>query len=153
MKLFEGKVYMITSKETEKIYIGSTTQKLRERFGKHKSNNKRGFGGSANKIVKYPDADIYLLDRMYVTKSKSDPELFNLEGKYQLINKDICVNKFISRGMTDKERSRLRYTDPALREKCLKRSKKYDLAHKKNKKRYDHFRNSFFGKLCKLYNN
>ena len=146
--LFEGKVYMITSKETEKIYIGSTTLKLKKRFSLHKSDIKRGRSCSSKEILKYPDADIYLLDRLFVTQSKCDHELLKLEGNYQLINKDICINKRVSKGLTPKEYSRLRFTDPELRTKTLKQNKKY----KERIKRYRHFnRTSFFGQLCKLY--
>ena len=81
---------------------------------------------------------MYLLNRLYVTKSNADPELLQVEGKYQLDNKDICVNKQVSKGLTKKEHNRSRYTDPEKR---------------KYQKQYDHFRKySFFGQLCKLYN-
>ena len=152
MKLFEGKVYMITSKETEKIYIGSTTQTLKKRFGKHISNRKKGTSCSAIEIMKYPDCEIHLLDRLYVTQPKSDRELLKLEGKYQLINKDICVNKRVSKGLTHNEHNRLRFTDPELRTKMLKQNKEWYERNKGYRKQYKHFnRTSFFGQLCKLY--
>ena len=31
-----GKIYCIRSHQTDKVYIGSTTQTLAQRFGKHK---------------------------------------------------------------------------------------------------------------------
>ena len=174
MKLFEGKVYMLTSKETEKIYIGSTTRKLRKRFAGHKADIKRGYGCSAIEILKYPDCDIYLLDRLYVTQSKLDPELLKLEGRYQLINKDICVNKHINRGLSQKEhcarynrlpkakeqKRKYQQSDRGkeldrkfrLSDKNIQTQKLYFIKMKKYKQQYNRFRStSFFGQLCKLY--
>ena len=152
MKLYEGKIYSIVSKETEMIYIGSTTLTLELRFAIHKNDMKRGKNCSSIEMLKYPDCGMYLIDRLYVTKSNRDPELLKLEGKYQLINKDICVNKQVSRGLTQKEHNIRRYTDPETREKSLKQCKKYNEARKEYAKQYDHFRKySFFGQLCKLY--
>ena len=152
MQLFEGKVYMITSKETEKIYIGSTIQTLKARFRRHKGDMKRDRNCSSKEIVKYPDADIYLLDRMYVTKSRADFELLKLEGKYQLINKDICVNELISRGMTHKEHDIFRCIDPEKRNCNKVRCKIYRDSNKEHMKQANHFnRTSFFGQLCKMY--
>tara|TARA_R110002012_G_scaffold222440_1_gene394280 strand:+ start:355 stop:822 length:468 start_codon:yes stop_codon:yes gene_type:complete len=151
MKLYEGKVYKITSKETEKIYIGSTTQTLKRRFELHKRSIKIGRYYSSVEILKYPDADIYLLDRLYVNKVTKDSELLKLEGEYQLINQDICVNKLISRGLTMKEHNKRRITDPVLREKNRIGCKKYRDAHKKSEKRYNQFYKSVFGDFCKMY--
>ena len=150
MKLFEGKVYMITSKETEKIYIGSTVMTLDARFKRHKTNLKRGTC-SSKELLKYPDCDIYLLDRLFVTKSKNDPELLKLEGNYQKINKDICVNKCISRGLTQKEHDTRRTTDPILNEKIRKHRTIYYDTHREYLRGADRFRISFFGHLCKMY--
>lgn len=150
--LFEGKVYMITSKETEKIYIGSTTQILKARLSIHKNDIKLGYSCSAKEILKYPDAYIYLLDRLYVTQSKSDPELLKLEGRFQLIHKDICVNKNVSRGLTRKEHNRRQLTDPMLREKLSKLQKRWNKNNKEYIKKRNHFsQTSFFGQLCKMY--
>ena len=146
MKLFEGKVYMITSKETEKIYIGSTTQLLSTRFSNHKSDYRCGKGGSYREILKHPDVKCDEIDRIYVTQSRADPELLKLEGKYQLINKDICVNKLTSRGLNRKEHDR--------RCKCLTSYKEKQIIYRNTpiNKQSEHFRNtSFFGQLCKMY--
>ena len=154
--LYEGKVYALASKETEMIYIGSTTQTLKKRFGEHISNRKSGCQHmrqcSSNEIVKYPDCDIYLLDRLYVTQSKSDLELLKLEGEYQLINKDICVNKVINRGMTPPEYMKFRAIDPVFSKKDVIRKKKWQDQNKEYVKQMNHFRKtSFFGQLCKMY--
>jgi hypothetical protein len=174
MKLYEGKVYALVSKETEMIYIGSTTRTLGKRFAGHKSDMKRGNNCSSIEMLKYPDCDIHLLDRLYVTKSKNDPELLKLEGKYQLINKDICVNKQVSRGMTHKEncerynrlpkakeqKRKYQQSDRGkeldrkfrLSEKNIQTQKRYLIKMKKYKQEYNHFRHtSFFGQLCKMY--
>jgi len=174
MKLFEGKVYMITSKETEKIYIGSTTQLLSTRFSNHKSDYRCGKGGSYREILKHPDVKCDEIDRIYVTQSRADPELLKLEGKYQLINKDICVNKLTNRGLNKAGhnilcKSRASYkekqkiyrqsderkkieADNYLKEPRQKYIKEYRIKNKEHAKQYDHFnKTSFFGQLCKMY--
>ena len=36
-----GRIYKITSSETDDVYVGSTTKTLRERLSQHKSNYKQ----------------------------------------------------------------------------------------------------------------
>ena len=174
MKLYLGTVYMITSEETEKIYIGSTTQLLSTRFANHKSDYRCGKGGSYREILQYLDVKCDEIDRMYVTQSRADPELLKLEGKYQLINKDICVNKLTSRGLNRKEHDRrckcltsykekqkiYRQSDERkkieadnyLKEPHQKYIKEYRIKNKEHAKQYNHFnKTSFFGQLCKMY--
>ena len=52
-----GKIYSIRSHQTEKIYIGSTTQSLAVRFGGHKRQN-----CSSQQILQFDDAYIELIE-------------------------------------------------------------------------------------------
>ena len=58
-----GKIYKLTSEETELIYIGSTCNTLKKRLCKHKSvyrtNNKNS---TSKQIVKYADVKIELIE-------------------------------------------------------------------------------------------
>ena len=61
-----GRIYKITSNETDYIYIGSTTQQLNVRFQKHKVDYKRHSDNKSSylssfEIVKYTDAKIELI--------------------------------------------------------------------------------------------
>ena len=66
-KYNKSKIYTIRSPNTEKFYIGSTTQQLCQRFSKHKSNyrdyleDKYGFISSFD-IIKLNDSYIELLE-------------------------------------------------------------------------------------------
>ena len=64
-----GKIYKITSFQTDDIYIGSTCNPyLSTRFSKHKNNYKSYLNGDFNyissfEIMKYPDAKIIFTDK------------------------------------------------------------------------------------------
>jgi hypothetical protein len=73
----QGKIYKITSNETDKCYIGSTCEKyLCNRMANHRSHLKKYNAGkalyiTANEIVKYHDSKIILLEA-YECKSKDE---------------------------------------------------------------------------------
>jgi hypothetical protein len=87
-----GKIYCIRSHQTDKIYIGSTTQTLAQRFGKHKALN-----CSSREIMKFEDCYIELLEN-YTCTDKN--ELNRREG--ELIRLHDCINKNIA-GRTSTE--------------------------------------------------
>lgn len=94
-----GKIYKITSKETNKIYIGSTCKKtLQKRLNFHKSqyrnwiiDNKYTYVSSYD-ILKYDEAIIELLEK-YPCENKK--QLTERERYYVEQNKEIVVNKYI----------------------------------------------------------
>ena len=54
----QGKIYKLISKQTDNIYIGSTKQKLSNRFNNHKSNYRMGLKYStAIEILQYDDVE------------------------------------------------------------------------------------------------
>jgi hypothetical protein len=99
----KGKIYTIRSHQTDKIYIGSTTQPLSERFRDHKKKFKYWKDGrgsnyvSSYEILKYDDAYIELLEDCDCERKE---QLHKREGA--LIREMDCVNKLIA-GRTDKE--------------------------------------------------
>jgi hypothetical protein len=97
-----GKIYVLRSHQTDKIYIGSTTTKLSKRLSKHKSDFKYWKNGkyiyvSSYELMKYGDVYIELLE---LCPCDSKMELHKREG--ELIREMECVNKRIA-GRTDKE--------------------------------------------------
>ncbi len=80
-----GKIYSIRSHQTEKIYIGSTTQSLAVRFGGHKRQN-----CSSQQILQFDDAYIELIE-LFPCDSKMALNL--REG--EIIRTRVCVNKVI----------------------------------------------------------
>ncbi len=100
----KGKIYKITSKETEDIYIGSTCSTLKDRLCKHKSQYKRMLGGAkfrkstSDKILKYSDAIIELIE-LFPCETKR--ELLDREGHF-IKNTPNCVNTQIQ-GRTMKQ--------------------------------------------------
>ena len=114
-----GKIYTIRSYQTDKIYIGSTTQSLSKRLSCHKSNYKNYLDGKYHKItsfdiIEYGDAYIELL------------EAYPCDNKMMLDKKEggciraepNCVNKVVA-GRTQKE-----YREQN-RDKILKIKKQY----------------------------
>jgi hypothetical protein len=82
-----GKIYAIRSHQTDKIYIGSTTQTLAVRFGGHKKN----MDCSSIQILAFGDAYIELLEEFPCVNKM---QLNKREG--HLIRTMNCVNKLIA---------------------------------------------------------
>jgi hypothetical protein len=104
MSYSTGKIYKIVSKQTDKIYIGSTRLTLEIRFKVHKADYKmyietNNSSCSSIKLLKYEDCEIVLIE-LYPCESRT--ELCRREGLIQLENRGIIVNKCIA-GRTLKE--------------------------------------------------
>jgi len=103
-KFENGKIYKIVSDLTDKIYIGSTTQKLCSRLSGHKRSYKQFLNGNYHnitsfEIIKLGDAQIFLIETF---KCNNKQELDARERFYIELNKAIVVNKCIP-GRTLKE--------------------------------------------------
>ena len=90
-----GKIYAIRSFQTEKKYIGSTTQLLCQRLREHKNCKKT----TSQQILQYDDYYIELIEN-YACNSKE--ELQKREGELIRENKELCVNIVIPQ-RTNKE--------------------------------------------------
>jgi ribosomal protein L28 len=102
--LKKAKIYKIVSNQTNKIYIGSTTDKNLDHYlatyrAKYKRYLNKEFSYvSAFDILKYDDAYIILIED-YPCKSRS--HLLKREGYHITQNKDLCVNKYQARGSVE----------------------------------------------------
>ena len=94
-KYQRGKIYKLVSSQTDKIYIGSTIQKLNIRKNEHKSKK----NCRSRYITCYDDFEIKLI-KEYPCNSKK--ELYREEGCMIKQNLDICLNYVIA-GRTNKE--------------------------------------------------
>ena len=81
-----GTIYMISSPNTDKVYIGSTTMKLSVRFRKHKAVNNET---RSKIIIDSGDAVITAIDSI---EDEDKEELDIKELEYIQFYKDICVN-------------------------------------------------------------
>lgn len=118
-----GKIYKLTSNETDDIYIGGTTGKLNIRFNTHKCNYKQYLNDkrryeTAFELTKYNDVKIELL---YENEFKTVKDMYNLEGEYIKNNKN-CVNMRITG--RDKKEYNKQYRENNV-EKEKERHKKY----------------------------
>jgi len=129
-----GKIYKIYSQSFEKVYIGSTTKLLLERFLRHKKDYRRYTKGKFSfitsfHILQYDDANIELIEEIEFEDKK---ELIRRE-RYHIENSD-CVNKRVeSRSIKEW------YQDN--KEKISEKAKEYHQANKericeKRKQRY-----------------
>ena len=102
---FIGRIYKITSPNTEKVYVGSTTGTLHKRFIDHRSDYKgfcKGISGKAHTrsfdVIEHGDAQITLIyEGIFNTKA----ELYRLEGE-TMQSIENCCNKMIM-GRTRRE--------------------------------------------------
>jgi hypothetical protein len=92
-----SKIYMIESLEGDCRYYGSTTRTLAQRMGKHRTSIKVGRPISSQKVLKYSDARILLVE-LFPCNSKM--ELEAKEAEY--VRNNNCVNKCIPQ-RTDKQ--------------------------------------------------
>jgi len=96
----KGKIYIIKSPNTEKVYIGSTIQPLNERFSKHlysyKTISKNG--ETSRQIIEYGDAYIELIEEY---PCENVEQLRKREGEIAKSTENI-VNRLIA-GRTKKE--------------------------------------------------
>ena len=99
MDYANGKIYTIRSFQTDKYYIGSTTQTLTKRLSCHKSHYKKGVFYTSSEIIQYGDCYIELLEDFPCFKKD---QLCKREGQLIREHKDNCVNKAIA-GRTRKE--------------------------------------------------
>ena len=134
-KYSQGKIYKLTSSQTDKVYIGSTIKSLNDRFSGHKYHYKSWLKSQVNKItscdlLQYTDVKIELIKEF---PCESRKELEKEEGKMILDNN--CVNKEIA-GRTRKE-----YRDDN-KDKIKIQMKEYRAVNKnkineQSKKKYD----------------
>lgn len=102
-KYENGKIYMIVSSHTDKIYIGSTCNTMSERLITHLKDyrqyikKKKAYCTSYD-IIKLGDYDIKLLENY---PCDTDDELKFREAEYIIDNLDICVNKQIPKNISD----------------------------------------------------
>ena len=87
----EGKIYAIKSPETDKVYIGSTTQSLNKRFIQHKHDAAKGSSCKSKEVFQYKDPYIELIENY---SCKTIEELNTREAEIMKITPNI-INKFI----------------------------------------------------------
>lgn len=88
-------IYIIKSKHTDMVYIGSTRRSLKSRFMLHKSGYKKWINNSGNyvtvyDILKHDDAFIEPLETV---SCRNDIELKQKEREYYEKYKSKCINK------------------------------------------------------------
>jgi len=136
----KGKIYCIRSFQTDKIYIGSTTQTLAQRLGLHRNDYKRYLKGKQHyvtsfELLKYDDYYIELI-KLFPCSCKA--ELDTEEGKY--IREWDCVNRKIA-GRTKNQYSndnkdKIKQYCIDNRDKRLEYQKKYYIDNIDKKKQY-----------------
>ena len=99
-----GNIYKIVSQNTNKIYIGSTTETLQKRLLRHKHNYTAFQKGkyhnmSSFELIKLGYVSIELIEEI---ESNSKVELLKREGYYIKKYRDICVNRCVA-GQTRNE--------------------------------------------------
>jgi len=143
-KYIQGKIYKLTSSQTDKVYIGSTIKSLNDRFSNHKYNYKRWLKSQMDKITSY---DLLQYEDVKIELIKEFPcetrtELEKEEGKIILYNN--CVNRCVA-GRTkkeyveaNKEKIKEYYKEyvEANKEKIKERQKEYVEANKEKIKEY-----------------
>ena len=95
-KYRNGKIYMITTENSNDIYIGSTIKTLKSRLTQHEIDFRNGVYCSSSEIIKQGDFKIVLIKDF---DCNSLIELETEETKFQ--REMVCVNKRQARLMRD----------------------------------------------------
>ena len=112
-----GKIYQILSPNTDKVYIGSTTQPLHKRFYEHKSKvTKPDHYRASCEVIKAGDAKIELIEE-YPCENKM--ELERREGQISRTTQNVCYNKYHA-GQTIEQRLHRRALAEAERRRLKK---------------------------------
>ena len=112
-----GKIYQIWSPNTDKVYIGSTTQPLHKRFYEHKSKvTKPDHYRASCEVIKAGDAKIELIEE-YPCENKM--ELERREGQISRTTQNVCYNKYHA-GQTIEQRLHRRALAEAERRRLKK---------------------------------
>lgn len=127
----KGIIYAIRSKQTDKIYIGSTCKTIHKRFRQHKEsyNYYKNYNinyCSSYEILKFNDAFIEALEDVEFTNKNI---LLNIETEYIIKNKNIAVN--IRQSLTEKEKKEYRENN---KDKIKEYQKKYKEKQKNKNK-------------------
>jgi glutamine synthetase type III len=123
-----GKIYKITSPNTDKIYIGSTIQSLHRRMIQHKSDTKKNRNISSSIILLEGDATIELIEE-YPCLNRA--ELESREEYYMELYSDYCINK--QKAVVDKKAYDMAYRKS---ERCKALRQKWLDEHKEEMKEY-----------------
>ena len=103
-----GKIYAVMSPKTDKIYIGSTIQPLKNRFSQHK-NPKASC--CSHEILNLGDAYIQII-RLYPCNSRADLEL--MERYYMDKYADRIINHQLANGYGGKPLSKIKTPTPRI---------------------------------------
>lgn len=127
----KGKIYAIRSHQTDKVYIGSTTQVLSARLGSHVREKKYYEDGIINYITSFEmlEFDDYYIELLELCPCDSKEELHKREGEIIRTTPN-CVNKYIP-GRTNKQ-WKIDNKD-ILKEK----RKQYNIKNRPNRIQYD----------------
>jgi hypothetical protein len=94
-----GRIYKITSSETDGVYVGSTTRTLRSRLVNHISDYHGYLRGERHcmksfDIVKFLTHKLNSYMKVYPNQRQT---LFRLEGEYIRFDSELCLNQMCCR--------------------------------------------------------
>ena len=129
-----GKIYKITSNQTEQVYIGSTCNPLSKRMAKHRETYKMHLAGKYNnvssfEILAHGDAIIVLVENCPCDNKE---QLFRRE-RFHIENTANCVNNRIP-GRTNAERYQENKEVVLGKCKAYYETNKANIAEKRNQK-------------------
>jgi len=124
-----GFIYAISSPSTDRIYIGSTTSTLAQRFSRHKCDSL-----SSQEIIKYGDAIIELLEEI---EFNNKDELLWKEREYMEIFGEQCVNERHSIITEEEKKELIKETIKKYRENNKEYYKKWNENNREMFKEYN----------------
>ena len=91
----KGSIYMISSPFTDKIYVGSTTKLVEDRFSAHINKYNRYCKGLDKYVSSFDilDYDEYGVECLEEFDGFTKSQMLSLERQYILDNRAICVNR------------------------------------------------------------
>jgi len=134
-----GRIYKITSAQTDKCYIGSTSKSINTRLSQHKYNYKEYVKGTRPKnitsyeIIKYDDAIVELLEEK---EFKDKKEMFGRE-RFYIESHDNAANKQIPIRTNEETKERKKISDKKYKDKNKDSEEKKEIKNAYDYKRIE----------------
>lgn len=133
-----GFIYKIVADGTDKVYYGSTTISLNERFSVHEYNFKCGYSCSSVELFNFPNCRIELLEtHHHLDKATLKKILYQVERGYIERFRKYCARRCINKFLPNRTMKEYRIANA---NKIREQVKQYNIANADKKKEYDRLR-------------
>lgn len=120
--MVKARIYKITTPNSNKIYIGSTTLGLTKRMNRHRFNKKC----SSYELIQLGNTTIELIEEF---EAENKEKIREKEQYYLTLNNDILINKYKAHNIFENKKEKNKYYYENDKEGAKERIKRYRLKY------------------------